>query len=60
MAAMISANLTVMLLSLVAFLAGLYLVMGLCCKGGASRWLGGALGVMGVAGYLFSLLPSCF
>lgn len=48
------------LLSGFSMLAGLYVLMGLCCqKSKLSKVLGGSLGLVGLTGVLFTILPSC-
>jgi len=60
MDSLLSANLLMVLISLVMLLGGFYLILGLCCKGSSlSRLAGGVLGAAGGAGYLLSLLPGC-
>lgn len=61
MDSLLSANLLIVLVSLTMLLGGIYLIIGLCCKGNKiSRLVGGILGTAGGAGYLLSLLPGCF
>jgi len=56
-----SANILLTLLSGIVVLSGLYLLMGLCCKGNRfSKFMGGFIGATGLAGFLLAVVPTCF
>ena len=61
MGAIVTTSLILVLISAVFLLGGIYLLMGLCCKGSLfSKVLGGTLSFVGVAGYFFSIFPTCY
>ncbi|HWI54917.1 MAG TPA: hypothetical protein VNT57_04450 [Desulfobacteria bacterium] len=61
MQSIFTANLVLLLTSGLILLTGVYLMLGL--GGGGfllKRWLGGILGLAGVAGYVLTVVPTCF
>lgn len=61
MNSLITANLFLLVTSAFVLLMGVYFMLGLGGSGALmKRWLGGFLGLTGMAGYVLTVVPTCF
>ncbi len=61
MQSILTANLLLLLTSGFIVLMGVYFMLGLGGSGTMmQRWVGGFLGLMGFAGYVLTVVPTCF